>query len=51
MLHALRVILPGGEVFACLPEWREPFAVPAMPSLPDGLPQGAACGGGGEARA
>lgn len=50
MLHALRVILPGGEVFACLPEWREPFAVSAMPSLPEGLPQGEAGGGGGEAR-
>lgn len=32
MLHALRVSLPDGETFACLPEWGPPFAVTAMPS-------------------
>lgn len=37
MLHALRVILPDGEVFACLPEWREPFAVTDMPPLQEEL--------------
>lgn len=37
MLHALRVILPDGETFACLPEWREPFAVTAMPPLPENV--------------
>lgn len=35
MLHALRVILPDGEVFACLPDWEKPFAVRAMPAAPD----------------
>lgn len=37
MLHALRVILPDGEAFACLPEWRAPFTVTAMPPLPENL--------------
>lgn len=31
MLHALRVTLPDGEAFACLPEWGPPFAVTDMP--------------------
>lgn len=47
MLHALRVILPDGEVFSCLPEWRAPFAVTDMPPLPEELPLNAT-GGSGE---
>lgn len=35
MLHALRVILPDGEIFACLPEWEKPFAVRSLPAAPD----------------
>lgn len=36
MLHAMRVILPDGEAFACLPDWEGPYAVRVMPSVPDG---------------
>lgn len=36
MLHALRVTMPDGEAFACLPEWEGSFAVRVMPPAPDG---------------
>lgn len=47
MLHALRVFLPDGEVFACLPEWNPPFAVTTMPPLPENPLQGMAAGADG----
>ena len=50
MLHALRVILPGGEVFACLPEWHEPFAVSDMPPLSEDMPACAASEDSGRER-
>ena len=32
-LHALRVILPGGRVFACLPDWTGEHAVGVLPEI------------------
>ena len=32
-LHALRVILPGGRVFACLPDWAGEHAVSVLPEV------------------
>lgn len=32
-LHALRVILPGGRVFACLPDWGGEHAVDVLPEV------------------
>ncbi|WP_297215656.1 RluA family pseudouridine synthase [uncultured Desulfovibrio sp.] len=32
LLHALRVILPDGTHFACLPDWGGPFHIDGMPS-------------------
>ncbi len=32
-LHALRVILPGGRVFACLPDWTGKHAVDVLPEV------------------
>ena len=50
MLHALRVILPDGEAFACLPEWHEPFAVSDMPPLSEDMPACAASEDSGRER-
>lgn len=33
LLHSLRVVLPGGHVFACLPPWKGRHALHAMPLL------------------
>ena len=32
-LHALRVILPGGRIFACLPDWDAEHAVGVLPEV------------------
>ena len=32
-LHALRVILPGGRIFACLPDWDAKHAVGVLPEV------------------
>lgn len=32
-LHALRVILPGGRMFACLPDWAGEHALHALPEI------------------
>lgn len=32
LLHAVRLVLPDGRAFACLPDWPSPWSPPALPS-------------------